>query len=419
LRLKIEKMVYGGYGLARKGEKTFFITGSYPDEEVEAKITRQKKDVYFGHAHEILAPSKFRISPSCKYFKKCGGCEWMDVSYSQQLEFKKEIFVEQMRRFAKHEIEEPLIFSTREKHYRNKAEFVVRNSKLGFFQRKSHTFVEIEECEILSKKINEVKKRIENVLKVHTRFSSKIDHVILRESDGQTMVVFTSTTDVTPPFIEGVDNVVTLKRKGHSHVVISGREKVHQGKNTLIAKINNVKYEVPAKSFFQINDEGARILANFVKDYAGQGKNALDLYCGIGFFALQLHDKFEKILGVESSPVSVTFAKRNAKINKFSNVEFDVKKAEELNSLERFDVVIVDPPRSGLVNAIERIATLARKRIVYVSCDSSTFARDAKFLEEKGFSLKDVKLIDMFPQTHHFEIVSLFERIGSLQFSVE
>ncbi len=410
MKLKIEKMVYGGYGLCYGEGKTFLVKGAYPGEEVEAEIIESKKGVFFAQTQKILQPSKFRIVPSCRHFKECDGCEWMDVSYEEQLKFKQEIFVEQMKRIAKFNVKKPEIFETKEKHYRNKAEFVVRNSELGFFRKHSHNFVKIRKCEILSERLNELKKKVGILLKKHPRFSSKVEHVVLREGNNETMVIFISSKDLTPPSLEDVDNVVSLKRKVHSHVVISGKERTHQGKNTIDVKINDIQYQVPAKSFFQVNYEGARILSRIVREYVQNGEKLLDLYCGIGFFSLQFHDKFKRILGVESSPSSIIYAQKNASMNGFDNVEFKVQKTEEWESEEKFDVVVVDPPRSGLRNTAEKVALLSKKKIVYVSCDSSTFARDTKILMKNGFELKNVKIVDMFPQTHHFEVVALFER---------
>ena len=411
-RLKIEKMVYGGYGLSRLEGMTYLITGGYPHEEVEVETIKCKKDVCFAEVKRVLTPSKWRRSVNCKHFEKCGGCEWMNVTYKKQLDFKREILVEQMRRIAKKEMKTPSIIPTPEFHYRNKAEFVVQDSKLGFFKRGTHQFIHVNECMIVSKKINEAKTKIEKMLKAHPKFSSKLDHVVIKEGEGQVMVIFTSTSEITPPYIEGIDSVVTLKRKNRSHVVISGKEKVHQGREKVDMKINGVKYAIPSKSFFQVNTEGAKILAKVVRDYAGSSQKALDLYCGVGFFSLQIHDNFESVMGIESSPSSVKVAKSNAELNGFSNVTFQVKKVEEWYPHEKFDVVILDPPRSGLKKKmVEKVVTIASERIVYVSCDSSTFARDTKHFEEMGFVLKDLTLVDMFPQTHHFEMVSLLEKI--------
>ncbi|WP_036224370.1 23S rRNA (uracil(1939)-C(5))-methyltransferase RlmD [Mesoaciditoga lauensis] len=409
MKLKIEKIVYGGYGLAHTNGTTYFVRGAYPGEEVNVKILKQKKDLCFAQAEKIVTPSPFRIQPSCKHFEKCGGCEWMDVSYEQQLEFKREIFKEQMKRIAKYKIKDIFISQTNKKHYRNKVEFVVHNSKLGFFKRKSHEFVEIDECEILSEKINEAKRKVENVLKSHPNFSSKVDHVIIKEGENGIMVIFTSTRDITPPYLDGVESVVTLKRKATSHVIVSGKERVCQG-TTLEKTINGIRYRIPAKSFFQVNDEGAKLLAELVKNYAGYGENVLDLYCGVGFFSLQLHDNFKRVFGVESSPPSIRVAKENAKLNGFDNIQFQVKRIENWQSSKKFDVIVVDPPRSGLGKSVEKISTITDK-VVYVSCDSSTFARDTAAFMKKGFEIKKVKLIDMFPQTHHFETIALFERM--------
>ncbi len=401
LNLRVEKMVYGGYGLARKGRKIFLVEGAYPDEEVRVSIKREKRDVTFCKVEKIEKASPFRVEVKCDRYSVCGGCDWMGIAYEKQLEYKRDIFIEQMRRIAKIEIRNVEILPTSSYHYRNKVEYAVEKGKLGFFKKKSHDIVKVKKCAIVSKKLNMLKSNIEKVLKEHPRFSSKLDKVILRTNGKEEMAVFVSNVSIFPPDIKA-EHVVSVRKDS---------VKIHEGSGELIFEVSDVKYQVPALSFFQVNLEGAEILAETVKNWVDSGKNALDLYCGVGLFSLQISEKFDYVKGIESFLPSVNAARENALLNEKTNVEFDERPVENLHIEEHYDVVIMDPPRSGLdKKAVEAVIAASPLRIIYVSCDSSTFARDVRLFTKNGFLLKKVKLVDMFPQTHHFETIGLLKK---------
>ncbi len=409
MKVKVEKMIAGGFALARENGKIYLIKGAYPEEIVSVEIEKKKKDLSFCKVKHVIKASPNRIIPPCKYFEECGGCEWMDVKYEEQLRLKSDVFVDQMRHMAKIAIDRPEVIPTKAYGYRNKMEMVVRNGEIGFFKRGTHDFVKIEKCMLATETLNTLKLTVEKYLKKHKKFASSIDHVIFREASGKTMVIFTSNRRLTPPQIEDVDNVITLEN--HSRVVVAGRQRVHRGSGLLHVNICNVKYEVPAKAFFQVNYLGAKSLADIVKGYAGSGGRLLDLYCGVGFFSLQLFKTFEKVVGLESSPVSIQIARENAKINGAFNTRFSLLKVQDWKPKTHFDVVIVDPPRTGLDRGVvEKISALTPQKVIYVSCDVSTFARDVKELMKNGYAIEDVKLVDMFPQTHHVESVALIKR---------
>ncbi len=402
-------MIAGGFALARENGKIYLIKGAYPGEIVDVEVEKNKKDLSFCRIKRVNKASASRVIPLCKYFEKCGGCEWMNIKYEEQLKLKSDIFVDQMRHVAKIDINRPEIVPTKAYGYRNKMEMAVKNEELGFFKKSTHNFIKIEKCMLASDPLNMLKSTVEKVLKRHEKFASTVEHVVFREASGKTMVIFISSEKITPPRIESVDNVVTLEN--HSHVVVAGRQRIHKGSGILHINVNNVKYEIPAKAFFQVNYSGARELANIVKEYVGSGEKLLDLYCGVGFFSLQLSKMFEKVVGLESSPSSVQIARKNAKINGISNSQFMLLKVQDWKQKAHFDVVIVDPPRSGLERGVvEKIHALAPRKIIYVSCDITTFARDIKEFMKNGYVVEKVKLVDMFPQTHHVESVALIKK---------
>lgn len=393
----IEKIVAGGYGFARKDGKVYFVRGAYPGEEVDVKIERDGKDFAIASVQRINSPSEQRRESVCKLFGSCGGCEWMDLEYVAQTQYKKEIFVDQMRHVGI-ELNPPKVISTHEYNYRNKVEFVIVNGESGFFGRSSHEFVKVDKCYIISERLNALHSKIREL--------SGFSHLVLREGD-QEMAIFISKKPIEVPKIE-VDEMVSLV--SNSKIVLSGRQKILKGRGYLEIKINDVIYRIPPKSFFQVNYEGAKILADKVIEYAKSGKSLADLYCGVGFFSLQLAKSFDKIIGIESSPSSVIEARNNAQLNGLKNVDFKIGIAASFN-LEGFQTIIVDPPRDGIDSKVmQNILSAKPDRIIYVSCDISTFARDTNALQ-KLYNIKDAIIVDLFPQTHHFEIVSLFERV--------
>ncbi len=401
LELHAEKMVYGGYALARKDGKIFFIQGAHAGEDVRVKIERQKGNTIFCSLLKVVSASPFRISPMCEHHIACGGCDWMGVAYEKQLEYKRHIFSEQMRRIAKHELSEVEIVPTLEYHYRNKVTYRISGKKLGFLKKKSHEYVNVKTCAIAAKSLNVLKLEVERGLSKYPEISSKIRKIVLRTNGTSKTLVFFSNEKVKLSQFSNAENIVVVSENFTDVVVGSG---------TLNFTFGGIVYRVPALSFFQVNTVGAEALSSTVKEWAFEGHKALDLYCGVGLFALQIAENFQHVTGVESSIASVKAARMNAIFNGKSNVEFESQPVEKYHFSESYDTIIADPPREGLKKSVvEKIISLKPKRLVYVSCDSSTFARDAKKLLENGFYLEKVKLIDMFPQTHHFETIGLFK----------
>lgn len=397
----IEKMIAGGFGLARMNGKIYLVSGAYTGEDVEVEIEKSEKDLVFCKAVNIKIPSEKRRIPICKHFGICGGCEWMDVQYETQLQYKKEIFVDQMAHMAKIDLRGTQIIPTSQYFYRNKAEFAIENGEIGYFGKKSHDFVSIEKCHIIEESLNSVKTNLND------ETLDEFDHLVLREGKEKTMAIFISKTPQNIPDVEA-DEICSLVNR--SKIVSSGYQKIIKGKGYIETEENGIKYRIPPKSFFQVNYEGAGILAKKVIEYAGKETALLDLYCGVGFFALQVAKNFDHIVGIETSPSSVIEARMNAKINGISNVEFVISKTSKFQ-FSHPDVIIADPPRSGIdKDTINAILEAYPKKFVYVSCDVATFARDSYKLIQKRYKIKDVVLVDLFPQTHHFEIVSLFER---------
>ena len=368
--IKIEKIVFGGKGLGRIDGKVVFAEGVLPGEVIEADLI-QKKHFFEAKNIEIVSPSKFRVKPDCKY-TDCGGCDFRFCDYGYEIELKKEMLADTLKRIAKIEIEKEsvsTIFSERN-HYRIKSGFKVKNGKIGFFRKKSHSIVDIDYClqipEIANRKLKEVRKtKPERDFFIETHpFEEKAFFYFKGEKNGEIAIDF--------------------------------------GRYIMLHKTGN---------FIQAN---RLILRDFIKtvvNFAGRGKNLVELYAGSGLFTLPLSFNFEKIYAYESSKSACEMLEKSLNANELKNVEI-LNKPSEKFSEKKYDAIVVDPPREGLSKTVvEKIKKNPPQRMVYVSCNASTFARDLKALSSV-FYLKKIALIDNFPATAHFETVALLEKIN-------
>ena len=435
--LKVEKIVNGGYGLGRVDGKVILAEGAYPGEEVIVRITREKKDFAFAKAESVLKSSPERRRPKCRYFGKCGGCQFMDVSYEAQLKMKREIVRDVFERTLGWSEVEETVKSDEDYGYRTKIELTAIESggavELGFKMRYSHKVVPVKRCEIAPKKTNEVLKVLPKILTAldvppydFEKREGVLKHVVIRHafSTDQTMVIFVTKTE---SFIWGKDIVRLLLKElpwitsviqvmnSKDSVVLRGPYRTIHGEGVITEEFDWETYQIPPTAFFQSNYYIARKLLEDVFHEARLegGETVLDLYSGIGFFSLRLSSVAKKVVGVESSRVSVKAAKANANINDRKNVSFVESDVYEfLKSYDgKADVVVLDPPRGGAgKKAMEEILRISPKRVVYVSCEPSTLARDVKVLVEGGYKLELVKPYDMFPQTYHVETMVVLER---------
>ena len=381
-------MDHSGRGIAHCCDKIVFVPYALIDEVVEVEIVKEKKSWMEGRMIRILESSERRIKPTCPYYDVCGGCDVMHMSYQDQIAWKEEKVKEIMQKFAglSPSAISHLIPCEQEKNYRNKLVLQVKDD-IGFFEKRSHHLVKIEECQISDARINEVLRTIRsripltNVYQIMIRASKNTDDI---------MVVF----DVSKPFI--IENVVSILKDKVSSIIMKQNHKYKTvfGKDDIVEKLNGVSFQIAPDAFFQVNTKQTEKLYQAVKDTFVLSRDdvVLDLYCGTGTIGIFL----------------VSFVKKNQELNKVSNIEWKLGKVEDVIPALQVDpnVVIVDPPRSGLdVKTIERIKDWNVEKVVYVSCDPVTLARDLKMLQEKYDVVKIVP-VDMFPQTKHVECVA-------------
>lgn len=401
--LKIEKLDHSGRGIARLNDKIVFIPCAFKDEVVEVEIIREKKSWMEGRVLRWIKVSEKRVQPTCPYYDICGGCDIMHMSYHDQVAWKEEKVKEIMQKFANisPSVVSSIIPCEEEKNYRNKLVLQVKDD-IGFFEKRSHQLVKIEKCQISDTRINEVLEIIRSQMPL-----KHVHQIMIRASKNtdNIMVVF----DASDPIKEELVSV--LKGKVSSIIMKQNHKyKTVYGKDDMIEKLNGVSFQIAPDAFFQVNTKQTEKLYQMVKDAFVLSRDdiVLDLYCGTGTIGIFLAPFVRQVIGVEVNAQAIESAKKNQALNKISNIEWKLGKVEDVIPSMKVspNVVVVDPPRSGLDDkTIERIKSWDVEKIVYVSCDPVTLARDINRLKEKYDVVKIVP-VDMFPQTKHVECVA-------------
>lgn len=452
IELTIDKLVYGGKGIAslptENGNFKVFVGDCIPGDKVRVRLVKIKSGYAEGVAEEIISESSLRIKPKCEHFAVCGGCCWQNLSYDNQLAYKEEQVKDSLKHiggFAS-EVVKKIIPSEDHFFYRNKMEFSFGDNKnmplsLGFHPRgMRHDVFQLNNCYLQAEETGHIVNKVFNFFNERkiSRFKYKNNEGCLRN-----LIVKHSKTDDSfllnlvisgneyswlEEFVELIKSLPKTKSLYLTKILaLSGQKTKKQsdliwGEKTLseTLKVRNKEYffKIDPDSFFQPNTKQAQILYNEVIeaiDNVECKKNCVfDLYCGTGTISLIVSQIFSKVYGLEINENAVNDAKHNAVENNVENVEFlcgDVTILLPKIALTP-DLIIVDPPRAGLSeSAIYQLADLKPKGIVYVSCNPSTLARDAKILSREGFVLKFVQPVDMFPQTYHIEQVALLVKI--------
>jgi 23S rRNA (uracil1939-C5)-methyltransferase len=431
VELTIEKLVYGGDGLARleSGEdraKTIFVPFVLPGERVEATVVQERPGFGRARLEGVLQSSEERTRPACPYFGSCGGCQYQHIDYDAQVRFKSEILRETLRRTAKLDLAvEVQAHPSPPLHYRNRTRFHVRHSPefaIGYFRQGSHQLLPVRECPISSGLINRALQTIwelaegvpKEVVEIEL-FANAADEKLLIEiylrqqpADGQSLSDFARNFSSAFPAIEGI---VTFRPKpSRSRQLEYGNGDVLWGKKDLHYEVAGESYVVSAGAFFQTN---RFLLPQIVELVTGdhKGRLALDLYSGVGLFAVPLARRFERVVAVESSPVSAADLRVNVPDNvKISSQSTEAYLASVAGKLKP-ELIVADPPRAGLGAAVcAQLNRLPAHRMTYLSCDPATLARDLKELVSGGWRISEIHLVDLFPQTFHIETCLMLQR---------
>ncbi len=413
IRLKIEKLVYGGYGLGHWKDKAVLTRYSAPNELAEVSVLEEKKDYIEAQVERVIISSNVRREAPCPHYGVCGGCQIQHIEYDAQVEAKEEILLETLQRIGKIKEVNLLdsVYSGQEFGYRIRVQFKVKDGRVGFFKWGSKEVVDVESCPLAHPKINELLPHIKECAK-YIRELQEI-HVSYSPSEDTYLVKFVSPTEIDKGFLTNLkedclpESVVGIGDYSRLRNLLNRRYWI--GKDYLFMKVGRWTFRVSADAFFQVNHTLWERFIEAVTEKVSF-KKAVDLYCGVGFFTLPLSEKGNFIEGSDIGVSAINDAQYNAKVNGRDNVVFvksDAYRHLKSRAGEVLDLVVLDPPRSGLENnEIDLLVKNKPERIIYISCNPSTLARDLKVLLKGGYRLEGVRLVDMFPQTYHIESIS-------------
>jgi len=413
--LFIEKPVYGGYGLAREGGRVYLVRYTAPGEFLRAAVIKEKKDHREAIPLEVKIPSEGRREPPCPYFGKCGGCHYQHLDYDLQVRIKEMILEESLGRLGKIR-EIPGIESIRspeEFGYRIRVQFKGQGDRLGFFRWGENELVPIDHCPITHPKINDLIPSLRS-LSAELNFPCEL-HLTFSPYDGKYLLVVVTPTEIDRAVLESLRENLPEDVVGIGNYLRVGRSLTMRkwiGREYLLFEVKGKKFRVSGGSFFQVNHT---LWEGFIDTVCDDVKfrKGVELYSGVGFFSLFLAERGNFLEASDSNPSAVNDAQYNTKINGVENLIFiksDAHRHLKMRGGEVLDLLVVDPPRSGLTQK-ERELILKNKpeRVVYVSCNPATLARDLGDLIRGGYRLKRIVMVDNFPQTYHIESVSFLE----------
>ena len=453
--VEITDIGVSGEGIGHVDGYTLFIKDAVIGDVVEAKVMKAKKNYGYARLMKVITPSEYRVEPKCAFARRCGGCQIQEMSYDRQLVFKDQKIrgnLERIGGFTKDQIDtvmQPVVGMEHPFGYRNKAQFPFGTDKegnpiTGFYAGRTHDIIANTDCALGVEQNKEILEIIlqymrENKIKSYDEKTGKglIRHALIRYGfkTKEIMVCLVVNGKKLPKAerliekliqIEGMTSITISPNTRRDNVIMGDSYEILWGQGYITDYIGNVKYQISPLSFYQVNPVQTEKLYGLALEYADlKGDETVwDLYCGIGTISLFLAQKAKQVYGVEIVPQAIDDAKENAKINAIDNAEFFVGKAEEVlpeyyaeyerehnGETAHADVIVVDPPRKGCDETLlETIVKMQPEKVVYVSCDSATLARDLKYLCANGYEIRMCRGVDQFPQSVHVETVVLLSK---------
>ena len=440
LTVQFEDLTHDGYGVAKVDGYPLFVPYALPGEKAEIRVVKVNKNFGYGKLLEIHKSSSERIEPPCDVFYQCGGCQIQHMSYNMQLQMKRNQVKNVLKKIARIDevVVHPVIGMDDPWRYRNKVAIPVgeKDGELitGFYRMRSHDIIHDMDTCVVQNEINdrlvEAVRRIANNLGISSydeiNDRGVLRHIMVRtgQNTKETMIVLVTRTNRLPYKEElikeltetypNVKSIIHNVNNRKTNVILGKETNVLWGEKYIYDTIGDIRFAISAKSFFQVNPDQTVKLYEKTLEYADVNSDdtVIDAYCGIGTISLILAQHAKKVYGVEIVPEAISDAKLNAKINGMDNVEFAVGEAEKIMPWWkaqglRPNVIVVDPPRKGCEESLlQAMIEMQPCRIVYVSCNPSTLARDLRYLEDGGYRTKEIQPVDMFPQTMHVECVS-------------
>ena len=420
-------MTVDGYGICKYEGLVIFVKQMLIGEKAIVKIIAHKKNLAYGIIDTLLAKSEHRVTSICPVAYKCGGCDLRHCDYHYGLVIKKKLLQHTMEMADIHIDVQDIVASPLIDHYRNKVQIPVVNAECGFYRKNSNDIVKFDTCFIQTINSNAILNDLKNLLhKYH--MASFVRHIIIREAfgSGEVMVALVVTSfelrEIEPLVAElcskhrDISSFILNLNTRDDNVVLGEEEKVLYGSSYIVDKYFDLEVEISLKSFYQVNYQQMLNLYAKIKEISGIDDNTsvLDLYSGIGTIGLYLAKYARKVSGVEIVPAAVENAKANARRNHLENITFYLSDAKDnlFGRLDDIDIVVVDPPRKGLnASVIKDIAAKDINKVIYVSCNPATLARDLNLFKEAGYSFDTLYPFDMFPHTMHVETVVLMSRV--------
>jgi len=443
--LEVTDTTIEGMGVARSQEgQVVFVPTATAGDFLRVRIVKVLKDYAYGKIEEIIEPSPHRTASDCPLFPRCGGCAFRHLDYQQEKQIKTNHVRQALKRIGKLDIDVPEVIGCENTaRYRNKAQVPVGKSPsgelaIGFYSQRSHRIIDTDDCLIQNESSIMAIKTVRQWMKQYnvppyneTDHTGTVRHIYVRsgEKTGQVMVVLVTATRSLPfakelvsslrANIPGLVGVIQNINSRRTNVIMGDENITLWGTDRIFDEIDGLTFALSPHSFYQVNRCQTELLYQLVCEYADLSgeETVVDLYCGIGTISLYLARYCKKVYGVEIVPQAISDARENAKLNGIANAEFICGDAEQALTLFeekgiKADVVVVDPPRKGCSPCLlKTIVKLYPKRLVYVSCNPATLARDLKILSENGYTLKNVQPVDMFPRTAHVECVVLMSRM--------
>ena len=411
--IQIIDIIQDGRGVGRSDGKTAFVEKAVFGERLDAEVIVDKGSYFEARKINTTQPSKFERKPPCPYYYECGGCSIMDINYDTQIELKKNLINNAIKKSTGLVIEDIEILASPEFAYRNKIRLqVAKDGGLHYLKSYSDQMVKIDDCLLASNIISEKLPSIEKLcMEINEKFDGLITEISIRSNDKETMInLYGTFTDESMAYIRE-------NHKDSKYLINVSRGKNIEpiiGPGYLDYQIKNKVFKISADDFYQVNYYQIENLYGIAREFLGENQKLLDLYCGSATSSMSIND--DHIVGIEINKNAIKDAKVNAKRNNLKDYEFIAKNAKFIDSKfikeKQIDAVTVDPPRAGLdKEVVKTIANAGIEKIVYISCNPQTLARDIKRFMDKGYRLEKIKAVDMFPQTMHVETIALIQKM--------
>ena len=424
-----EEYTYEGAGVVHNGGMVFFVPGLIAGEEAELAVTALKRTYGYARIVKLLKPSEKRRQPACSAYRLCGGCQLLHMDYTEQKQFKEDKLRGCFRMNAHMEIDPlPILSADVLTAYRNKVQVPVQFNhgkvEMGFYQNRTNRIIDYENCLVQTDLSNSITLALKKWI-AEAGCAQQIRHILIKHAHrtGQVMVCLIArharfkgcgilVQKLTEKWPQ-IRSIITVENRREDNVILDGKETVLYGNPYIEEELLGKTFRISARSFFQINPYATELLYSTAIDWAQPGSDTvlIDLYCGTGTIGILAADRVKKVYGIEIVEEAIADAKINAGVNGVNNIEFMAADANEgarklLERNIRPDIVIVDPPRKGCSKeTLNAILKMSPDRMVYVSCDPATLARDCAYMRENGYEIKRIRPVDMFPGTIHVETV--------------